>query len=262
MPSGRSPISKALKALACVVESSSQQVGVRELAAAIGMSPSSAHRLLLALAEEGFVQRDPRTARYALGVEFFRLAGLTSARSPLLRISLQPMRDLVNACNETALLGIYDSIRREMMFAASVESTHALRYAIELNKWIPVHAGASGLTIMAYLSEAEVRSIVQRTRLASLTERTITDSYRLHAELEAIRAQGYALSRGQRIPGAVGLAAPILNGNGEIQGDVCLTIPEQRFRNASKDHLIKLLLNCTKAIMKQMGVPSHRNAAA
>lgn len=257
----RNPISKALRALGWLIQTSTNEVGVRELAAAMKISPSSAHRILLALADEGFVKQNPRSARYSLAVEFLRLAHIAISRAPIRQAALEPMRQLVDACNETALLGIYDSVRQEMIFAVSVESSHSLRYAIELNKWAPVFTGASGLAIMSFLNDGEIQSIIQRTKLEPLTDRSITEPYRLEAEIANIREQGYAFTRGQRIPGAVGLAAPVFGGSGDVIGDICVTIPEQRFDEASKGRLIELLLGCAKRVSADMSAVPHRQAA-
>ena len=258
----RNPIDKALKALSWLAESPAAEVGVRELAAAMKISPSSAHRILLALSEAGFVGQDSKTQRYALGVEFLRLSHLAIAKAPIRQAGIEAMRRLVDVCNETALLGIYDSVRQEMFFAASVESAHSLRYVVELNKWIPVHTGASGLAIMAFLEEDEFQSIVRRTRLLPLTTRSITEPYRLEAELTNIRRQGYAFTRGQRIAGAVGLAAPIFSSSGKVLGDICVTIPEQRFDEGSKERLVEALLKCTSEVTEKMRGTTKGSKAA
>jgi DNA-binding IclR family transcriptional regulator len=259
----RNPIAKAIKALAFLVESESSDVGVRELAAALKISPSNAHRILLSLAEEGLVKREPTTQRYALGVELLRLAYVAAAKAPVRQAGLEAMRRLVDLTNETALLGIYDSLRQEMIFSACMESSHPLRYVIALNKWVPVHTGASGLAIMAFLREDEIQSIIVRSRLAPLTARSITEPYRLQAELARVRQQGYAFTRGQRIPGAVGLGAPIFDGSGSVVGDICLTMPEQRFDDRNTQHLAEILIACASDITRKLGgVPrSHADAA-
>jgi IclR family acetate operon transcriptional repressor len=140
-----------------------------------------------------------------------------------------------------------------MMFATSVESRHSLRYAIELNKWIPVHAGASGLAILAFLDDNEIHSVIERTRLTTLMDHTITEAHRLQTEIEAIRQRGYAITQGPRIPGAVGLAAPIFGSDGRLIGDICLTIPQQRFDPASVTHIARLLIDCTTGITSDIG---------
>ena len=249
----RTPGLKVLNALKWIVEEQSAEVGVREMAAGLGISPSTAHRLLSELAKAEFVQHHVATGRYSLSLEFLRLAHLTIGHLSLQRVAMAHMQRLTAACNETSLLGIYDAARQEMMFLAIVESSHPLRYTVDLNKWLPVHAGASGLAIMAFLSEDQIDSIIARTGLSPLTSRSITERYKLEAELQKIRKRGYAITRGQRTPGAVGLGAPIFNSNGEVVGDICLTLPESRFDADNQDRIAELLRACADEVTKAIG---------
>jgi DNA-binding IclR family transcriptional regulator len=248
----RNPIAKALTALSWLTESREDEVGVRELAAALGISPSSAHRILLSLVDAGFVRQNSKTHRYALGIEFLRLAHLTIDKAPIRQAGIAAMRRLVDLCNETAVLGLYDPTRQEMIFAAAVESTHTLRYAIELNKWLPVYAGASGLAILAFLEKEEIQAVIRRTKLAPLTSQSIGDASKLQTELAKVRRNGYAASRGQRIPGAVGFAAPVFSSSGKVLGDICVTVPEQRFLKSSEGRLVELLLKTANEVTETL----------
>lgn len=258
----RTPALKVLRALTWIVQEKVPDVGVREMAVGLGVSPSTAHRLLSELVRADFVKHQPQTGRYSLSLEFLRLAHLTTAHVPLEHVALTHMRRLTEACNETSLLGVYDSMRGEMMFLAMVNSTHQLRYSIELNQWMPVYVGASGLAIMAFLSEAEIGSIIDRTRLAPVTPRSITQRYRLEAELQKIRTHGYAVTRGQRTPDAVGLAAPVFGSTGEVIADICLTVPESRYEPASERRIVELLRNCAEEVTKAIGGHSSAHKAA
>jgi DNA-binding IclR family transcriptional regulator len=252
----RKPISKTLRALSWLAESSTPEVGVRQLAAAMNIAPSSAHRILLALSEAGFVRRDGRTQRYALGNEFLRLSHLAITKAPLRQAGAEAMRRLVENCDESALLGIYDDGRQEMIYAASVDSKHSSQRVIQLNKWIPVRTGASGLAILAFLKEAEACSIVQRLALLAPGGgggAGRADPEGLATELATVRRQGYAFTRCQWIAGAVGLAAPIFGSHGKVLGDVCLTIPAQRLGDGSKDRLVDALRCCVSEITKTIG---------
>lgn len=249
----RNPIAKALKTLEWLVETPASGVGVREMAEGLNISPSSAHRLLSALTAEGFVRQDPTTSHYAIGPELLRWSSLINAKLPIRSVAASHIRDLVDTCNESAVLGIYDHARQQMMFASAFESSHPLRYSLELNRWMPVHTGASGLAIMAFLSDAEINSIIQRTRLAPATPESITDRFRLEAELKRVREQGFAFSKGQRIVGAVGLAAPVFGAGGQVLGDVALTIPEQRFDPSLQDRMVSALRQCAERISVEAG---------
>jgi DNA-binding IclR family transcriptional regulator len=258
----RSPGLRALKALAWIVQEKAPEIGVREMALGLQVSPSTAHRLLSELVRADFVKHNSYNGRYSLSLEFLRLAHLAIAHTSLQQVALTHMRRLTHACNETSILGVYDSMRQEMMFLAMIESSHSLRYVIELNKWLPIYVGGSGLAIMANLSDAEIANVIDRTRLAPLTSRSITERYRLEAELQRTRELGYAITHGQRTPGAVGLAAPIFNGNGEVVGDICLTIPETRFDPNSETRIAELLKICAGEVTKAIGgqIKVHRAA--
>ncbi|MDN5927588.1 MAG: IclR family transcriptional regulator [Hyphomicrobiales bacterium] len=257
-PNSRNPIGKAIEMLVWFVETDQPYVGVREIATALEMSPSNAHRILGQLAEVGFVAQETGSQRYGLGVEFFRVAQLGSRKLPIKQAALVAMRRLVDVCNETALLALYDRARHEMFFAASVESNHSLRYAVDLNKWIPTHTGASGLAILAFLSPPELEAFLADTRLEPVTSSSITNAEELEIELERVHLQGFALTRGQRIAGAVGLAAPIFDGSGQVVGDICLTIPETRFDQSRTGTLLEALQSCVSEINQKIAGPQAR----
>ncbi len=152
------------------------------------------------------------------------------------------MEALVAQCNETAFLGLYDPGRMEVMFVAAVNSSHPLRYVVPLNEWFPVHAGASGLSIMAFLPKEEQRAIIERKGLPAVTSNTITAPRTLEKELKGVQARGYALSVGHRTLGAVAIAAPIFEQYGRVLGDLALSIPEARFEASMEKTLAHLLI--------------------
>lgn len=233
----RNPVSKALRALELVLEAEESEIGVRELAAAMEVSPSSAHRILTGLVEEGYVVRDDVRQRYGIGIGFLRLAYLSLDRVPIRKLAIEAMQELATAENETVLLGLYDTMQHKILLVGAIESTHPLRYGVTLNQWLPIHTGATGLAMLAWLPEPE-RQAILRGPLEALTEETVTDPAVLEEVLGNVRRQGYAITRGQRIPGAVGIGAPVFSSTGAVVAVVGVILPEQRF---SKDREATLI---------------------
>jgi DNA-binding IclR family transcriptional regulator len=246
-----SPVGRSFQILRCMVESGAEW-GVRELAGKLGMPPSAAHRTLGMLEEEGAVRRDPDSGRYVLGFDFLRLARVAMANFPMWRTARPVLQDLVRLHDETALMNIYDYQRMELFVAACVESTQPIRYTEQLNQWLPVHAGATGLGILAFLSDAERAKVLDRRGLPAMTGRTVTDPGELEGVLARIRADGYAVSRGQRVPGAAAIAAPVFDTHGVI-GDIALTIPDFRFPSATLDTVIADVVAGARAVSKALG---------
>jgi len=212
---------------------------VRELGNRLGVSASTAHRLLTDLEALGMVARTP-AGNYRLGMEFLRLAWTASTRYPLREAANDVLDELTKRSGESSFFGVYNEQRRQMMFTLSVESSHALRYTLPQGVWLPVHAGASGLAILAFLP-AEVQHEVAQGGLDALTNRTLVDAGRLTERLAQIRRDGYAISHGERIDGAIAIAAPVLGPADSVVGDVGITIPESRFNAATTSELVTLV---------------------
>jgi DNA-binding IclR family transcriptional regulator len=250
--SKRNLTSKSLRALSWLAESETSEVGVRQLATAMRIAPSSAHRVLLALSDAGFVTRDCDTQRYALGPEFLRLVRCASVKAPQRQLGAAAMQRLVDRCGESALLVRYDDTRQEMIFDAAVDAARSARSTIRLNTWMPVRTGASGMAILAFLDDGEVQSIIRRAKASPSQGRAYAEPDRLAADLNLVRRQGFAYTRCQWVPGAVGIAAPIFDRAGKVAGDICVTIPAQRAGEASRDGLIDALRACANDVTREL----------
>ena len=67
------------------------------------------------------------------------------------------------------------------------------------------------------------------------------------------RIEGYAASRGEKIPGAVGLGVPVLMTGGKVVGSLCLTIPQMRFEAAQEPALTDLLKQQAALLSRALG---------
>ncbi len=263
----RNPLAKSLGLLRWMVESDLESVGVRSAAKALGLTPSSTHRLISALVEEGYLQKEESgTGRYVLGIEMMLMSQRAASRWPLRNIAMAPMRAMAAESNESAYLNLFDYDRGENIGIASVETKQEVRYIVELHKWKPIHVGAAGHAVMAFLPEEERRRIIERSGLAPATSRSIVDPDALDEALKQVRSQGYAITQGQRIPGAIGIAAPIFCSRGRALGSVGISMPEQRFRPDMEANLARILLRCADEINVRLGgrrpLPQKRLVAA
>ena len=247
----RDPVSRSLEALSWIICEAGPSFGVREMAGALGIPPSAAHRALTALALKGLVRQDGN-GRYLIGMETYRLAQVALGRFPLKHIAMPHLQHLVDACDETVLLGVFDPDRVQMIFAAAVESNSPLRYAVRLNEWVPLHLGASGLGILAFLP-AQARALAIARAGEGSDDKAFAS--KLEARIEKVREDGFAHSFAQRVEGAVGFAAPIFSPSGLVMGDVCITLPEQRYTDERREWLADAVKQCANAISRSIQSP-------
>lgn len=230
MASSRDPLGNAVRILRYLAESSQAELGVRELANATGIHPSTVSRLLVAMRRHRLVARVESSGAYAPHPELIRLGLLTSRKQKIKEHARPHIEALRDRFEESVFVAIYDPVERQLFRVDSVASPHPLRYVVELDRWTDVFRGASGLGVLAFLPSAEREEVLARAEAAGVREDNprLFRSY-LAPVLDEIRARGYALTHGHRIPGAVGISAPIRNVEGRVIGDIIMTVPEVRF---------------------------------
>ncbi len=247
----RDPVTRAFAVLLWMADAEGAPWGLREIAKGVAMPPSTLHRVLAHLQEGGIVQQDPATDRYSLGLGFLRLVWKMASHHPVREVAMPWLKELADATGETALLALYDPLRQEMLFAATIDSPHPIRQVRQVAEWLPVTAGATGRAILALLPAAE-RQAILAGEIVAMTDRSITDRDLLTQALEQVQRQGYAVGRGERTPGAVGIAAPFFGADGRVVGSVGITQPEQRFTPDDEQQQATLVMDAARKITEEL----------
>lgn len=228
---------------------------IKDVSAALGLVPSTCHRMLDLLAREGLVERNAARRSYRVGPEFFRLAALVQTHLDVRSLARPFLQQVVDACNETCVLSLYQSAEGHMVFAEKCDSSQLLRYQLTLNTPLPVAWGASGRAILAFLPEEERLRLYKSTGPAPASGLKPPSLGELEAELAEVRRRGYAISHGQKIAGAVGISAPVFGAGGVVLGSFGVTVPEQRIAEADEAGLADLVRRNADALSKTLGAP-------
>jgi DNA-binding IclR family transcriptional regulator len=235
---------------------------IKRLAAALQLPASTVHRLLDLLMREGMVERDEQAPIYRVGPEFFRLAAVVYNDHPLQAIAAPFLERMVQTINEAAYLCLHLPREHRMSFASYRESTHPLGYRVRTNEPQSLLTGASGRSILAWLGADELQAVLSAEARAEPTggaAKTLPGRRALLQDLSAIRSRGYALSFGRRIPGAVGVFAPVFNASGRVIGSLGFTIPEHRYQSRHERDIAACACRFAAELSASLG---HRTQAS
>ncbi len=227
------------------------ELGVREVARLAGLSSSAAGRILASLKELGVLRQNPETHAYALGSRVLTWAGIYAATLDVRSVAIGPMQELHRRTRETISLYIIEGSDR--VCVERLESTENVRIVARIGRRLPLYAGSAGKVLLAFLPAARRDDILDHTELRPLTERTYVDRGALVAELEKIRQQGYAVSCGEWILEASGVAAPIFDASGGLIAALTISGPAQRFSMDTISRYANEVLNVAGDISHQMG---------
>lgn len=230
--------------------SSNQEQGIREIAREIGIPKSTAHRYLQTLEKRKIIEINPDTGKYKIGLRFYRLASMVLDKVDVRSAALPYLKELVDLTNETIYLYLRDN--EYLTYVDKVDCTHGIKHIVEIGKAYYLPQAASGKAVLAFLPEWEVESILSKT-IPVATPRTVTDPKILKESLAEVRQQGYAFSSGERVAGAVAIAAPIYDKQKRVIGGINMTIPENRFDVSRLNELGNLVKDYAAKISLKMG---------
>lgn len=203
------------------------ELRVTDIVSRLDLDKGTASRLLSTLAARGFVVKDSVTRRYRLGPVIFALGSAAHTQQNLAQLALPSLAWLRDVSAESASLDVLIGDAR--VCVVQVESRQDLRRVIEVGVPIPPHAGAAGKILLAYLPERALSDMLDRIDLVRMAPDTITERSLLLAQLKKIRRVGYAIGRGERIPGGAGVAVPVYGPEDKVVASLALSMPSSRY---------------------------------
>lgn len=218
-PGGAAAVDRALSVLSAF-RAGDKALSVTELAERTRLYKSTVLRLLASLAHGGLMRKTGE-GLWALGPEVSRLASLYTAAFSLEDVVLPVMHALVARTGESVAFHVKQGDQRLCLFR--VDSPQLLRDHVRAGDVLPLDRGAGGRVLMAF----------------SGAKGKVYDK---------IRKDGYIHTTGDRVPGLVGVSAPVLQQEGQLVGALTLTVPESRFKN----QFVKDLRAAANALCQQL----------
>ncbi len=195
--------------------------------AQLGLPKPTIHRLFATLEDEGFLQRDVDGRAFSPGK---RLRGMATGVLSSLRIRaarLAVLRKLSAEVRETCNIALPD--RDSMIYLERVETEWPLRIQLPIGTSVPFYCTASGKMYLSTLPETHLQRYANSVELEARSANTIVAADALVAEVDRVRAQGYAVDREEFMDGMIALAVPILDEHGRLVSTLSFHAPTQRF---------------------------------
>jgi len=238
--SGTQSIERAVALLECV-GASERSLGLSEIARAVGLTPSTTHRLLRALVVAGYVEQEPTTEQYRLGLGIAVL-GQRALEHAGYRVAKPVLDGLSARTGESVSLGIRRG--NEVVVIEQAASASPLRFDHPAGAELALHASAMGKVMLANAARSIEREVALLATFDRFTDRTITSPDAVVAELTAVRDRGWATNVEERHLGVCGIAAPILARSGVAHAAIGVQGPSVRL---TVDRLRELAPDVTAA---------------
>jgi DNA-binding IclR family transcriptional regulator len=199
------------------------------LAAETGLHPSTAFRIMGALASIGFVERDANS-RYSLGKKLARLGSKVHQGRDVSEESRDVMEKLRDQLDETINLTVREG--DEVIYVERATSKRMMRVEQLIGSRAPLHVTAVGKLMLGELGDAFIRAYAKRSGLKRYTVHTHTTQASLLKAVHEACAQGYAFDDEEAEIGVGCIGTLIRDGSGKAVAGLSVSAPIERRKDA------------------------------
>ncbi len=218
---GVKTLEKALRLLETLARR--QPVGVTSLARELGVPKSQVSRFLKTLAQLGYAAKLPGDRRFVLGQKARELARVAGTPRELIARAAKPLENLAREAQASAHLAILEG--RDVLIVAKADSPARLQLTSSVGQRSQPHCSALGKVLLAGLPDEERKIFLENYPFQVFTPHTITKREDMEKILKSVQRKGYAEENEEEHLGVGCLAAPILDGAGQIIAALSISGP-------------------------------------
>jgi IclR family pca regulon transcriptional regulator len=225
-----------------------------EVARATGLTRAASRRFLLTLQQLGYVHLSG--TRFALTPQVLELGYAYLSSLTLPEVAQPHLERLVEEIHESSSVSVLDGT--DVVYVARVPTRRIMRVAISVGTRFPAYATSMGRVLLAGLEPARLTEVIDASELRPLTPETIHDEGELRAELDGVRAQGWALVDQELEAGLRSVAAPIHDRDGHVVA--AINVSAQAARTGVEDvheTLLPPLVATARAIERDLAAARH-----
>ncbi|MDP2859153.1 MAG: IclR family transcriptional regulator [Bacillota bacterium] len=220
-----SSVERALSILDVFMEAR-QPVSVTEVSRSLGLNFSTTHHLVSTLCASRYLEQDPGSRKYRLGLKALEL-GLAAGESFTLLERARPvLGELAALVNETVNLVVRDGA--SVVYVDQAASSRTISMFTMLGARAPLYCTGVGKVFLAEMDAEEIKPLLEAGQAHQYTRNTLTSWDSMEPELRCIRADGYSVDREEREEGVACIAAPVRDHTGIVRAAISISGPAGR----------------------------------
>jgi IclR family transcriptional regulator, KDG regulon repressor len=247
-------LATALRLLSCFIPEQ-RPIGVGELARQMKLNKSQVSKILRTFKDYEFLEQDPATQKYSVGLNAFALGNTYVNLYPLARDALPVMRKLVDETGYSAVLSIMHG--SEVIHLLAVEGRLFIDGRWRVGRYMPYHSTSAGRILLAFGKPALVDHLLKSRGLPRITPNTITDERRFRASLKKTRETGISITHSETYAESASIGAPVLGANGQAIAVLGLICPDHLLTREEEQRLIAPLQRSARELSMKMGAHGY-----
>ncbi len=227
------------------------ELGIKDIAQETGLGKSTVYGLVNTLAVHRYLEQDPESKRYRLGIELFKMGMLVHRRMDLGREARPYAQELSGKHKATSHIAAL--FHNAVIYVDKVDVPGAVILYSQVGRPAPCHSTGVGKAIAAFLPQQLREQLLAATALEAFTENTLTDPADIRREWALIRQRGYAVDNEEVEIGLRCVAAPIFGHEGLPVAGISVSAPVARLPQSGVQQAARDVKHAAAQISLRMG---------
>jgi DNA-binding IclR family transcriptional regulator len=225
-----------------VLEAADGPLALKELSERAGMPPSKAYAYVASFVHEGLLAQDDLSGRYGLGPFAMSLGVAALRQSDLVEVARREAGPLSEATTCSVMITTWGN--RGPAIVYRVDGKRRGPTSVRVGYVLPLWRSAAGRVFLAYLPRRDTAALLaeEEPQLAAAAVTT---------EIARVRGAGFALTENDSE--FIGIAAPILDHDGQLAAALTLSRPYDDNSPARRLAIGGIAATAAAEISKQLG---------
>ena len=212
-----------------VIETISQAgrpLSIKDISDALALNKSSLHHHIKTLTEHGYLQQDPESRKYDIGLSLVRVGQTYLQRLNVRERGHYFLEILSKQLNETVHMFVLDN--GEAVYVDKVDVNHqpgALKCSSFVGLRTDLYSTAAGKVLLSHQEPNLIEDTLSRIQLHPITEFTNTKLDVFKDDLVETKQRGYGLDLQEHALGLQCIAVPIFNLHSQCVAAISVSCP-------------------------------------
>ncbi|OVZ79890.1 IclR family transcriptional regulator [Yersinia kristensenii] len=228
-----------------------------ELHRLVDMPKATAYRVVQTLEYMGFLQRNPRTNTFTMGIKVLRLGFEYIASLDVAQAGQSVIEKLRDSSQCSSHLAIRDG--QDVIYIARVSAAGSQINQVSVGTRLPVHRTSLGRMLLTSTSREEFDRLFPHDTLPDTAPGAPANREALWQMVQQDKVRGYVIGESFFRLGISSIVYPIFNHEQQVEAVVSIMVPLDKIPKTDRERLRMEVCNAAEKISGFLGAPSQDN---
>ena len=238
-----------------LISSERRGLPLSEISSNVSLPRSTTHRLLASLQSRGYIEKDPVSNLYRLGLAFIELSSSLLHNLELKAEAESCLRKLSQQLGTTVFLAVKQD--RDVVYYDKVDVYNDIRRYRIVGQRRPLYCTSLGKALLSGLDSQGIKELMKSMEFKSFTANTISNASDLVADIERVKKRGWSLDNEEDQVGMMCVGAPVFDYRNSVIAAVSASWELDKGKDLDLEKTALLVVQTAMEISRRMGATNR-----